>query len=69
MKAFEAMLGATSTERAPWYVIPADRKYVARALVADIITGAIRDLDLTYPTVSKAKLRELAAARKQLERE
>ena len=69
MKAFEAMLGATSTERAPWYVIPADRKYVARALVADIITGAIRDLDLTYPKVPKAKLKELAAARIKLERE
>jgi PPK2 family polyphosphate:nucleotide phosphotransferase len=69
MKAFEAMLGSTSTERAPWYVIPADRKYVARALVADIITGAIQDLDLTYPKVSKEKLKELAAARVKLERE
>jgi PPK2 family polyphosphate:nucleotide phosphotransferase len=68
-RAFEEMLGATSTEAAPWYVVPADRKYVARAMVADIITTAIEDLDLKFPEVGKAKLRELAAARRQLESE
>jgi len=67
--AFEEMLQGTSTDAAPWYVIPADRKYVARALVADIITTAIQDLDLEFPEVSKAKLKELAAARRQLESE
>ena len=51
-KAFEDALTATSTKRAPWYVIPADRKYVARAIVADVITTAIQDLDLKYPEVT-----------------
>jgi PPK2 family polyphosphate:nucleotide phosphotransferase len=67
-KAFEDALSATSTKRAPWYVIPADRKYVARALVADIVTTAIQDLDLEYPKVSAEKMAKLEAARAQLEK-
>jgi len=66
-KAFEDALTATSTKRAPWYVIPADRKYVARAVVADIIVTAIQDLGLKYPKVSEEKLARLAEARAKLE--
>ena len=66
-EAFESALSATSTKWAPWYVIPADRKYVARALVADIVAGAINNLDLKYPTVSPEKMKMLVAARKELE--
>jgi PPK2 family polyphosphate:nucleotide phosphotransferase len=65
--AFESALSATSTKWAPWYVIPADRKYVARALVADIVVKAINDLSLKYPMVSPEKLKTLVAARKELE--
>ena len=68
-KAFEEAIAATSTKWAPWYIIPADRKYVARALVADIITTAIDDLNLKYPEVSGEKLAELEAARQKLENE
>ncbi len=68
-KAYEDAISATSTEWAPWYVIPADRKYVARALVADTIATAIRELGLKYPKVSKEERRALAEARAQLERE
>jgi PPK2 family polyphosphate:nucleotide phosphotransferase len=66
-KAFEDAIAATSTKRAPWHVIPADRKYVARALVADIVVNAIRSLKLEYPKVSKNKLAVLEAARARLE--
>jgi PPK2 family polyphosphate:nucleotide phosphotransferase len=66
-KAFEEALSATSTKRAPWHVIPADRKYVARALVADIVTNAIQDMGLEFPKVSEAKMAKLAAARAHLE--
>lgn len=65
--AFEDALTATSTKRAPWNVIPADRKYVARALVADIVTTAIQDLGLKYPKVSAAQMAKLTAARAHLE--
>ncbi len=68
-RAFEEAIAATSTKWAPWYVIPADRKYVARALVADIITNAIADLDLKYPEVSPQQLEQLEAAKQQLESE
>jgi len=66
-KSFEEALTATSTKRAPWWVIPADRKYVARAIVADVITTAIQDLDLKYPEVSEAKMARITAARAKLE--
>ncbi|MEO5715084.1 MAG: polyphosphate kinase 2 family protein [Luteolibacter sp.] len=68
-KAFEDAITATSTKRAPWHVIPADRKYVARALVADIVTTAIQDLKLEYPKVSEEKMAVLAAARATLEKQ
>jgi PPK2 family polyphosphate:nucleotide phosphotransferase len=65
-EAFEEALSATSTEWAPWYVVPADNKWGTRAIVADILTSAIRDLGLEAPKVSKEKKQELAAARKKL---
>jgi len=68
-KAFESAITATSTKRAPWHVIPADRKYVARALVADIIITAIQGLKLEYPKVSAEKLAALAVARATLEKQ
>ena len=67
--AFEDALTATSTKYAPWHVIPADRKYVARALVADLIDNAIDGLRLKYPTVSPEKMKLLNAARRALEGE
>jgi PPK2 family polyphosphate:nucleotide phosphotransferase len=66
--AYEECLNATSTEWAPWYVIPADRKWVTRALVAVILTETIKRLDLKWPQVSDEQKREIAAAKKQLER-
>jgi PPK2 family polyphosphate:nucleotide phosphotransferase len=68
-KAFEDALSATSTKRAPWHVIPADRKYVARALVADIITTSIQGLGLEFPKVSKERMAKLEEARAALEAE
>ena len=67
-KAFEEAFSATSTNRAPWHIIPADRKFVARALVADIVTTAIQNLDLEYPKVSAEKMVLLEAARAKLEK-
>src|SRR5262245_38985701 len=69
MDAYEDALSATSTEWAPWYVIPADYKWVTRAVVADIVTTAIRELDLKYPEVTAEDRKRLAEARKKLEAE
>jgi len=69
MEAYEDALAATTTEEAPWYVVPADNKWVTRAVVADVITTAIRSLDLRFPEVTEEKRKLLIAARSQLEAE
>ena len=63
MKAYEEMLEHTGTSWAPWYVIPADRKWFTRALVARIIIETLEDLDLRYPDLPEKQKAELAAAR------
>jgi len=68
-QAYEEMLNATSTEWAPWHIIPADKKWFARACVADIITSRIRRLDLKFPSVSDDERAALAKARHELESE
>jgi PPK2 family polyphosphate:nucleotide phosphotransferase len=66
MAAFEDTLRATSTDWAPWYVIPADHKWIARAIVSEVIVRQIRALGLRPPQVPPERLKDLAAARKKL---
>jgi len=66
MKAYEAAIAATSTDHAPWYVIPADRKWVSRAAVAAVLAGTIRSLELEWPAVDAAKKQHIEAARRRL---
>ncbi|MCB1126578.1 MAG: polyphosphate kinase 2 family protein, partial [Verrucomicrobiae bacterium] len=67
--AYEEMLAATSTKEAPWYVIPADHKWFARAVVADIIAERIERMKLKFPRPTQEQLDGLDAARAQLESE
>src|SRR5436190_4155641 len=69
MEAYEDALSATSTQWAPWYVVPADNKWATRAIVADIVTTAFRSLDLHYPEVSRQQKEALKEAKRQLEAE
>lgn len=69
MSAYQDALRATSTRWAPWYVIPADYKWVARAIIADIITSTIRGLDLTFPEVTKEHEKLLDEGRRKLAEE
>ncbi|HOB59592.1 MAG TPA: polyphosphate kinase 2 family protein [Methanoregulaceae archaeon] len=64
--AYEMMLSKTSTDTAPWYIIPADYKWIARSLIADIISTKIRSLDLMYPEVPEETLKQLEIAREKL---
>lgn len=59
MKAYEQMIEHTSTEKSPWYVIPADDKPYARIAVASAVINAMDSLDFAYPEVSKEKIDEL----------
>ena len=68
MQAYEDCLAATSTKWAPWYVIPADRKWVARAVVAAILTETVKGLDLKWPQVTAEQKRAIAEAKQQLQR-
>jgi PPK2 family polyphosphate:nucleotide phosphotransferase len=68
-RAFSEMLTHTSTEWAPWHVIPADHKWFARLAAAAVIADTLIAIDPQYPTVDEAARRELAAARTQLEAE
>ena len=69
MDAFETAINATSTEWAPWYVIPADHKWVMRAIVSQVITETILSLDLEYPKASKEKEQRMEEVRRALKAE
>jgi PPK2 family polyphosphate:nucleotide phosphotransferase len=64
--AFEDMIQNTSTPWAPWWLIPADNKWVTRALVAGITTASIKKLGLQYPVVNDEQKKLLARARREL---
>jgi PPK2 family polyphosphate:nucleotide phosphotransferase len=65
-RAFEDCFSATSTKWAPWHIIPADYKWAARALVAGLVTRAVRDLDLETPPLTPERKKALAQARRKL---
>ena len=66
MEAYEDMIRNTATKAAPWYVVPADNKWFTRVVVAAAVIEALSSLDLHYPKINDAKLKELAAAKKAL---
>jgi len=69
MDAYEDCIAHTSSEEAPWYVIPADHKWFTRMAVAEIVVDTLEELDLTFPEVNEEKRAELEQARKMLEAE
>jgi PPK2 family polyphosphate:nucleotide phosphotransferase len=68
MKAYEACLGATSTRRSPWYVVPADDKANARLIISQIVLETLKGLKLEYPKLSGKQRKELRALRQLLQR-
>ena len=66
MKAYEECLGATSTEDAPWYVVPADDKENARLIVSQIILDTFEGLKMTYPKADAKRRKELQLIRERL---
>jgi PPK2 family polyphosphate:nucleotide phosphotransferase len=69
MEAYEQMLNATSTEQAPWYVIPADEKWVCRSIVAQVLTHTVAALNLKYPEVPEELRLQIEESKRQLEAE
>jgi PPK2 family polyphosphate:nucleotide phosphotransferase len=66
MRAYQDAVRATAAKHAPWYVVPADKKWFARLVVAGAIYDALAKLKLRYPEVGPEKKKELAAARAAL---
>lgn len=67
MSAFEDVIAATSKKHAPWYVVPADNKWYTRLVVAAAIVETLESLKLSFPKVSAAEKKELAAAKRELQ--
>lgn len=68
-KAYKEAIEATSTDKAPWYIIPADKKWFTRLAVSEIIVKTMESMDLHYPVVNEAHKLELEEAKKLLESE
>ena len=68
-KAYEQMLSATSTDYAPWYVVPADRKWFTRLTIARIVRETLEQLNPQFPVISKEQKAQLAEAKRHLEQE
>lgn len=65
-KAYEEAIIATSKKQAPWYIIPADKKWFARLLVSEIIVETLKQLDLQYPKLSEDQITELQKCKESL---
>ncbi len=69
MNAYTEAIENTSTENAPWYIIPADKKWFTRLAVSEVVVRKLESLKLSYPTVTAEHQAELAEAKKMLEAE
>jgi polyphosphate kinase 2 (PPK2 family) len=69
MKVYEDVLTYTSTEAAPWYIIPADHRWFVHLAVASITASALRALHSRYPTLDPQQRESMAKAQRQLEKE
>ena len=68
-QAYEDAIRETSKEHAPWYVVPADHKWFTRLVVSHVLVDELKSLKLEYPKVSGERKKELAEARRLLEKE
>jgi len=66
MQAYEACMSATSTENAPWYVVPADDKENARLIISRIVLDTFKALHMSYPKIDAKRQQELNSIRQQL---
>jgi PPK2 family polyphosphate:nucleotide phosphotransferase len=66
MQAYEDAINATSTPECPWYVVPSDKKWFARALIAEIVVSTMEEIGSKYPEVSEERRQRLSEFRKML---
>lgn len=68
-QAYEQAIAATNTRWAPWFIVPADHKWITRSIVAAIITQTICKLDLSYPQITPQQMDQMRIARESLLKE
>jgi len=66
---WSSAIARTSTDAAPWFVVPADRKWFTRLLVAEAVVAGLEELELDFPKLEGERKQELARARRELEAE
>jgi PPK2 family polyphosphate:nucleotide phosphotransferase len=69
MDAYTDAMSATSTDKSPWFIIPADKKWFTRLAVSEIIVQKMESLKMKYPVLTEAHQAELAESKKILENE
>ena len=69
MRAYEETIRHTSSDHAPWYVVPADHKWFTRLVVVEAVIDALEEMELAFPKVDRDKRKELAAVRARLDHE
>lgn len=69
MRVYEKAFAATSTDFAPWYVVPGNKRWFTRATIARIVAEKLESMDLRFPAVTEKQKREIEEARKILENE
>lgn len=69
MTAYTEAIGATSTKKSPWHIIPADKKWFTRLAVSEVIVQKLESLDLHYPSITDKQKAELIEAKQILENE
>lgn len=66
MSAYEQAIEETSTEKAPWYIIPADKKWYARLLISQILEQHLKDMDLKFPVLDEDEMAKLEEIQRSL---
>jgi len=66
MKAYGECLGATSTTKAPWYIVPADDKENAQLIISQVVVDTLKSMKISYPQVDSQRQKELIQIRKTL---
>ena len=68
MDAYEDAINATATDKAPWYIIPADKKWFTRIAISTIMLQVLEDMNLKYPVLPDEELKELEKVKRTLNR-
>jgi len=66
-EAYQSAIEATATEKNPWHVVPADKKWFSRAVCSNILLNVMREINPQYPTINKEQEQMLEESRRKLE--